>query len=905
MIEATSELAVPDEGYIVPFEQLGAADLARVGGKGSNLGELSRAGFPVPHGFCLTTAGYRALLAGVADAARFIDELDRLGVPDTADALENIRRLGAALRRAIESTPLPDAIAEALVHAWSAIGPEHTYAVRSSATAEDLPGASFAGQQETFLNVAGQPALLEAVRGCMASLFTDRAIVYRAKNGFSHGQVALSVIVQRMAMPEVSGVLFTADPIANSRKICTIDATYGLGEVLVSGQVCPDSYRVDKRSGEVLEARVGDKNTAIWPIPGGGTRTESLDETRRSARALTDAQACSLAELGVRIEAHFGQPQDIEWCLEQGEFRILQSRPITSLYPMPEPAPDDDALHVYASVGHFQGMTDPMSPMGLSVFKLLMPWGRHPDIVAESPVAATAGGRLYVDVTSFMSRPRMRRKMITRLDTTEPLMAQGIKRVIDSPAFFAVPSKGVRMSSFVRVAWPILAQTVSGILWRDPEVMRANAIEAFERVHDDIRARIRAAEPGPARLREAKAALCGFMWLGLSAIAKAVPGFSARFMLEKAVRGRVDEANLDALDRALEGNITTEMDLAVGDLADTARASAAVCEALLAGEASLQAVETLDGGPAFADAVRSFLERFGFRGPSEIDIGRLRYRDDPAMLLRIVAGNLRNEEVGGHRAHHGRLVAAAREAAAHVEAAAANGWLGGIRRRWVRRLMRVHRVLFSLRDHPKFTIVRILDVIRSVVEETGATLVSNGRLQTVRDVYWLGMDELIHAAEDESVELTSLIAGRKAEYARYRELTPPRVITSEGEIPEMRHDTADVPDGALPGVAASAGLVEGVARVIHDPVGEILHSGEILVTRFTDPGWTPLFLNAAGLVMEVGALMSHGTVIAREYGIPAVVGVLDATEHIRTGDRIRVHGTGGYIELLPPERDGV
>ena len=297
--------------FILSIDKIRAEDLLVVGGKGANLGEMSRAGFPVPPGFCVTTHAFRDFVAASPQMPHFYTALNTLAVND----LLTTRKIGAEIRQALHETPIPEPIATAVCHAWHNLDPNAAYAVRSSATAEDLPDASFAGQQDTYLNVQGQTAVLDAVRRCWASLFTDRAILYRQQNDFVHKDVALSVVVQQMVLPDISGILFTADPVSQNRHICSIDASYGLGEALVAGLVSADLYRVDTRSSRLIEVKIGDKQLAIRPLPGGGTRQEALDNQQRTAQVLSEAQAIALAQMGKRIEAYYNQPQDIEWAI--------------------------------------------------------------------------------------------------------------------------------------------------------------------------------------------------------------------------------------------------------------------------------------------------------------------------------------------------------------------------------------------------------------------------------------------------------------------------------------------------------------------------------------------------------------------------------------------------------------
>ena len=377
--------------YVLDFQEIDQTQVAIVGGKGAHLGELSRIeGIRVPAGFCVTTDAFQRIMA---EAPSIDDRLDRLSrlKPDDRDA---IRALSAEIRRTIEAIAIPDDLAAAITRALARLGEQAAYAVRSSATAEDLPTASFAGQQDTYLNVVGPAAILEHVSRCWASLFTERAVTYRLRNGFDHRKVHMAVVVQQMVFPQASGILFTADPVTGNRKVASVEASFGLGEALVSGLVNADVYKV--RDGEIVAKTIAAKQLAIDASPAGGTQEQAIEPERQEQPALTDAQVVRLAQLGRRIEAHFGRPQDIEWCLVDDDFQIVQSRPITTLFPIP--AAGDQENHVYISVGHQQMMTDPMKPLGLSVLA-----DDDPRPMAE------AGGRLFVDVTRSWLRRRAAR----------------------------------------------------------------------------------------------------------------------------------------------------------------------------------------------------------------------------------------------------------------------------------------------------------------------------------------------------------------------------------------------------------------------------------------------------------------------------------------------------------------
>ncbi len=371
--------------YVLGFHEIDKTKLMLVGGKGANLGELSKIQkIQIPEGFCLTTKAYRQATEHNEGFNALIDQLSRLKVNDR----EKICEISEKIRSVIEEIKIPKDIEEEIIGYLLKIGYKNAYAVRSSATAEDLANASFAGQQDTYLNIIGKDEILKHISKCWASLFTDRAVTYRIQNGFEHRKVYLSVVIQRMVFPQASGIMFTADPITSNRKVLSIDASFGLGEALVSGLVNADIYKV--REGIIVDKNISNKKLAIYALKEGGTEEREIETDRQNMQTLTNEQILQLEYMGRKIENCFGCPQDIEWCLFEGEFYIVQSRPITTLYPIPEVK--DDKTHVFMSVGHTQMMTDDIKPLGMSFlqFYISLFW---------YGADKAAGGRVYVDIT--------------------------------------------------------------------------------------------------------------------------------------------------------------------------------------------------------------------------------------------------------------------------------------------------------------------------------------------------------------------------------------------------------------------------------------------------------------------------------------------------------------------------
>ncbi|MGW3570013.1 rifamycin-inactivating phosphotransferase [Streptomyces sp. NPDC000941] len=866
------------EQYVLDLQEADETQVAVVGGKGAHLGGLSRIeGIRVPGGFCVTTDAFRRIMAEAPSIDDRLDQLSRLNPEDR----EAIGTLSAQIRETIEGTAIPGDLAAAITRALARLGEQAAYAVRSSATAEDLPTASFAGQQDTYLNVVGPTAILQHVSRCWASLFTERAVTYRQRNGIDHRTVHMAVVVQQMVFPDAAGILFTADPVTGNRKVATVDAGFGLGEALVSGLVNPDVFKV--RDGEVVAKAIAAKQRAVHALPAGGTREVAIDAQRQEQPALTDAQVVRLVQLGRRIEAHFGRPQDIEWCLVDDGFRIVQSRPITTLFPIPETG--DQENHVYVSVGHQQMMTDPMKPLGLSVWQL----------TAMAPMHV-AGGRLFVDATRRLASPASRAALLDVMGRGDPLVRDALETVLDRDDFVpSLPDAGPGGSSppFRSASDPI--ETDPGIVIELIERSQAS-IAALER---DIRTKT-----GPAlfdflleAFEEHKRVLGDP--LNMQAI---MAGMEATWWLNDKLQEWLGEKNAaDTLTLSAPDNITSEMGLALLDVADVIRPHPEVV-AFLEGvedEGFLDELGKLAGGTEAHDAIEGYLDRYGMRCVGEIDITRPRWRERPTTLVPVILDNVRNFGPGAaaRRFEQGRQKAQKKEQDLLTRLRALPD--GDRKADEAKRMIDRVRTFIGYREYPKYGIVSRYFVYKQALLEEAERLVQANVLPEKEDIFYLTFQELHDVVRSNQVD-DQLVQQRKDAFRSYHALTPPRVLTSDGEAVTGAYRRDDVPAGALIGLPVSAGTIEGRARVILDLAEAELEAGDILVTTFTDPSWSPLFVGIAGLVTEVGGLMTHGAVIAREYGLPAVVGVEQATRLIRDGQRIRVHGTDGWVEILHP-----
>ncbi|MGE8077381.1 phosphoenolpyruvate synthase [Peribacillus loiseleuriae] len=867
---------------VLGFQEIEKTQLLLVGGKGLNLGGLSKIeGIQVPEGFCVTTVGYQKAIEQNETYHALLDRLTMLNVEDR----DQIGEISRKIRQIIMEVEIPSDVAGAVTHYLSQFGDEHAYAVRSSATAEDLPHASFAGQQDTYLNIIGVDAIMQHISKCWASLFTDRAVIYRMQNGFDHSQVYLSVIVQRMVFPQASGILFTADPITSNRKLLSIDASFGLGEALVSGLVSADCYKVQED--KIVDKMIATKKLAIYALKEGGTETQQIDPDQQKTQTLTEQQILQLARIGRQIEAYFGCPQDIEWCLVDDTFYIVQSRPITTLYPIPEA--NDQENHVYVSVGHQQMMTDPMKPLGLSFFLLTTP----------APMRK-AGGRLFVDCTRHLASPDSRKNLLNAMGQHDPLMKDALMTIIERGDFIKSLPNYKQEQSSGKSNKSVSSTDSRAQIENDPTIV-SDLIKSSQTSIEELKQNIQT---------KLGSDLFDFILEDIQQLKKILfnPQSSGVFMaaidasswINKKMEKWLGEKNAaDALSQSVPNNITSEMGLALLEVADVIRPYPEVIDYLqhVKDDNFLDELVKFEGGQKTRDAIIAYLNKYGMRCAGEIDITRSRWSEKPTTLVPLILINIKNFEpnASNRKFEHGRQVALKKEQELLDRLKQLSD--GEQKAKETKQMIDLIRNFIGYREYPKYGMINRYFVYKQALLKEAEKLVQVGVIHEKEDIYYLTFEEIGEVVRTNQLDY-QIISKRKDEYKLYEKLTPPRVITSDGEITVGEYKRENLPAEAIVGLPVSSGVIEGRARVILNMEDVDLEDGDILVTSFTDPSWTPLFVSIKGLVTEVGGLMTHGAVIAREYGLPAVVGVENATKLIKDGQRIRVHGTEGYIEIL-------
>ncbi|MEV4382234.1 PEP/pyruvate-binding domain-containing protein [Streptosporangium sp. NPDC049644] len=835
-----------------------AAGLALAGGKGASLARLARAGLPVPGGFHVTTDAY-------------LDFVSRDGLNDQIMAAvsgtppEEASRHIAALFAARE---MPAETAAEIRAAHARLGANVPVAVRSSATAEDLPDMSFAGQQDTYLNVRAD-ALPDAVRRCWASLWTARAIAYRTANGVPHDGVALAVVVQELVEADAAGVLFTANPVTGARDQVVINASWGLGEAVVGGQVTPDTVVVGRAAGdggdggEIVEERVGDKTVMTVRTPG-GTREEPVPEELRRRRVLDRGQVLRLARLATEIEELYGTAMDVEWARRDGVFLVLQARPITRLRQRVEEWNDSlagDYLWTGANLG--EAIPDVMTPCTWSLVQIFIGEAMSASKMPGFNVVGNIGGRFYMNLSIAFSVAHAM-GMRSRLGAIEQVFGR-------LPPGLDVPLLPTSRWRIVKGVLP-LAFTLRRRVAVNTGRMRPFLATARERC-TALRERIAAAATTDELARLWEAELLPYFVESCQVLeAAGRQGGNALVMTHDRLRELVGERDAEAM--------------LTGANADGELASLGTIVGL-----ERLAAEEIDR--------ETFAELYGHRGAHEFEVSIPRPGEDPGWIDAQLAA------MPETRGHAGTLLDRQREAR---EAA----WKRFGERhpdKVARTRERVARWNAIVRDREtaRSEVVRAFWALRAFVLRAGE-LTGHGD-----DLFFLRIEEILAVLRRDASSLEK-VAVRRATYQRYAALPAyPTLIVGRfdperwaadpgrrGDIFDARGDGAPVSE-TVSGFPGAPGIVEGVVRVISGPEdGDRLAPGEILVTTLTNIGWTPMFPRAAAVVTDMGAPLSHASIVARELGIPAVVGTGNATMRLRDGDRIRVDGERGTVELLAP-----
>ncbi len=923
------------------LDQVDARSLALVGGKGANLGELVAAGVPVPRAFCVTTAAYRRTLDDnrlwppIADLLATIDYRDPAAIEATA----------SSIRQVLLGAPMPDDVEAAVVAAVGHLDAP-SVSVRSSATAEDLPGASFAGQQDTYLHVSGVAAVVDAVKRCWASLWTGRAVAYRHAQGFDHASVLLAVVVQEMFPSELSGVLFTANPVTSNPGEYFLNASWGLGEAVVSGHVNPDQLIVDKRTMAVVDRQINDKRVMTAPDASGqGSATVPVPDDRREAPALSDDLALDLCAIAQRIEDHYGFPQDIEWGYADGRFAILQAREITGAnldfgdeletWKTPAALADMfDERHVWSRAYSDEVQTGPSTPsfytylqLGMTNLKaaaLRMTWtdewqGLTPATFMDFPYFRWYGARAYYNLT--FERERVRRFI--------PPFAR------DDAALWPFPASErdeIRALPFDWDAFLTLLRRLHTEAY-DVSLLGSTRIvhENLERWTDEEDAFWRAFDLDAASVAEIFAAQIASRKGSRFGENVILPFTIYLFVLPAALQtlcaswfGDTDGTTYNRLVAGLQTK-TGEENIAVWRLSRTVRASARLRELVetKTGDEVLAALDGDDDGRRFRAELDAFLAAYGHRGGAERDAYHPRWRHQPSLVFHSIRPLLALDDHESPEHHEARLrhqmlatraacTAQLRGSPAGPDELGELWWLGELhaltgrhaadRAELFEWFVDLVQDWFYYRDFERFYNDKTMSRSRNLYEAIARRFARAGLLTDTDDVFFLGRQEMLAADRGELTarQIDQRVRSRRRVYAKYSHQEPPKYLRGW----QTFDDDQLAADGSLHGIGASSGVVTGRARVCRE-LSEIakLERGDILVTVATDPGWTTVFSLLGGVVVETGGVVAHAVMISREYGLPCVANLSRACDLIPDGATITVDGAAGRVLIHEPSTE--
>lgn len=843
--------------YIRPLADEGLG-LSEIGGKGQSLARLASAGLPAPNGFHITTAAYDDFITENDLENRIKSELATLSNP----APQATDQVASAIAGLITSHEIPPAIATAVEQAYRQFG-SVPVAVRSSATAEDLPDASFAGQQETFLNISGIDQLLDAVRQCWASLWTARAIAYRTQHQIQSDKISLAIVVQQLIDADASGIVFTADPVTGDDSVIEINAAWGLGEAVVGGQVTPDAITVERSSGRIMRTVINTKTIMTQLTDGGGTTTQAVPSDRQDAPALTVPQAQRLVDLAIMVEDLFKDPMDIEWCRRGDQLFILQARPITTAV-HPDPWNDSrsgDFLWTNTNVG--EAIPDVMTPATWSMVQVFLTDAMATASIPPYVGYGRIGGRIYLNVSVMMT-------LSAAVGVSEKRYRSLTEEVFGRlPDDLEIPPVKARRLDILRAVAP-MALHVLREARRDVKVLDAY-LAKHPTLCDHRRAEI-ATITRPAVLADLWSTVLSPEFHRVSWMLSAATRSSGASFI--TTRKRLQDLVGDAAANALTAGLGSQ----AGQLASLGL---------------LDGLEQLAAGEIDRD---TFNRRYGHRGPHEFEISLPRPGEDPDWIDRQLA------ERAASGASYRDLLRAQEEK--RNEAWAELEQRHPVQAKILHHQLRVWAKISRDRERARSEVIRYFWVLRAYALRAGE-LTGLGD-----DIFLLDKAEIVRVLDRETIS-PRLIKQRRVAYQSYSALPPyPALIRGTfnpyvwAADPNRRSDLfiegrVNEADVAVRGFPGSAGVVEAPVRVLSDAAdGAALQPGEVLVTTITNVGWTPLFPRAAAVITDVGAPLSHAAIVARELGIPAVVGCGNATMRLKTGDRVRVDGTAGIVEVL-------
>lgn len=860
------------------LQDISQQDLFRVGGKAANLGEMIKAGLPVPEGFLLVVDSYKEFIA----FNKINIKIERLLMNLENNEFESIKKISSEIKNLFEQSEIPQDMQSEIDELYEQLeSPE--VVVRSSAIMEDSPITSFAGQYDSFLNVKGKEQLHKCIKQCWASLWNTRALSYQLKQKIDVKELTHAVVIQKLIKAEKSGVLFTANPVNNRRDQMLINSSWGLGEAIVSGDVTPDQWIVNKKSHKIIEEKIAPKE--IMSVRKDvGIELVDVPEEKCEQSSLDLSEVYKLLELGQYAEDYFGFPQDIEWTCWDNKFYLVQSRPITTLFPKLEPEESSEELRVYVNfLLNDQVMPEPLTPIGEDM------WKKTLKIILPTHWLKSAAGRLFIDATELSRLERWWDKLRNNPSAMDPLTIKATLEVLKrnreklkkqkKPLIKLILGTFIKLNPlFLKFLITSMPKALYGMLF-SPEKVVAKAYKFGENQIRSLEEKVEKLHTLEEKLEFIEDKMPAFLYFIPNKIIYYVArSFSYMDKAKNITNKHLDDTSkLLKVQKSLPHNVTTEMGMELLKIA--------------------QKLDQSGEQPASEHPeVKKFLNKYGHRACLEVDFGVARWKEDPEYVISLIKSYISNKSYnkGIKKFYQGKkdaenaiqnITKQLKEKGAHRDA------------RKVEKILKNYRKIFGVRELPKYIMTKAISIFRKVLLEIGKELVVEDRLDDKQDIFFVSCQD-IRSGEN----LQQLVIQNRELYLKeLKRNFVPRVVTSTGETIFSASEMEK--DNEFEGIPVSPGICEGQVKVLEHPEDcRKLKKGDILVTKATNPAWTPLFLEIGGLITEMGGPISHGSVVAREYGIPAVVGIREATFRFKDGQFIRLNGETGKVEILNPSQ---
>jgi pyruvate,water dikinase len=874
--------------FVYPFTTEETPELAQVGGKAMSLITMTQQGLPVPPGFVLTVTFFEPWLEHVKRTPEWARVLN--------SSPEELRRNCTAVKALCADLELDEQQRETLARALEPLKPDGQsllVAIRSSSPEEDLEELSFAGGYETTLGVTVE-TLESALLHSFASCFDERVVVYKRGHGLAVDQPRIAVIVQQQVAAQTAGVAFSLNPLNNSYDEAVINANFGLGESVVSGSVSSDSFTVDKVARAILERKAGKKESSVWLADDGGTYEEP--SPAQSQLCLSDEQALKLIDMVIEVEDFYGKPMDIEWAFVNSTLYLLQARPITAYVPLPEDlvTPPGQPKHLYNDQTLIKwGMQEPLSVMGTEYIGMAntktlqysISQDIGPDVIDQ--IRRAVGGRSYVLISNSLKMQKKERVVgaSRQMDALTADILAGVDAADYGPKKLPRNLRGI-MFKTVRNNLGMFKRSLQA--YRKPDEFKQMYLEEVERLRGDLKAETEK----QLSMREFAERTMDRMMAYMDVFAPTLIATEiARARMKRLFKGDEQEDKVLYLERALPNNVTIEMGLAMYRLAgfEEIRESTS-------GDAFASNLEARAFSLEFMAAWDTFMETYGFRGPMEMDPAAPRFYERPVQFFEQLRTMVENTSTESNPQAIFDKAQAERQKAYEelLQAAQKKG------KRKANQFAKDYHIFVEfrgLREAGKYYFVLIADMLRKRVLAAAQSLVDADRLDDVEHVFDLKLDELDRGLADPSIDLRALAEKNTRFLKKLQHVREfPRVIDSRGKI--LRPPKKEAREGELAGEPISTGTIQGKVKVLHGPDEKPVLPGEILVARATDPGWTPLFINAGGVILEVGGMLQHGALVAREYGKPCVAGIENATSILTDGQMVEMDGANGIVRLI-------